>query len=385
MSLSPAVHAAVEQGLRLRAWTLCVFAGAAGAAPPPEADAAAWERLLRTERCALPLRSRVAAAAIPLPAAALRVLEREAGLETKRFLSVCAQLRVVSRLLRARHLSAVALKGGVGAALGDAPVDVADLDLLLPTPEAALEVARALESEAGYYAVGQDPPLDSMAAHHLAARITDSALLVELHFAIPRLGDRAALWTGTKPTSVAAVQQLSPEVHAWHLLVHSVLQHPDRRGQVRELILLRRAIDACSPAQRGEVRRRMAQSSAARVLADVWDMAEGLDSGQAPADPLRPSAAVRLALAAGARPGPMAVRSLLALVHGGHEYARLWRDPRSGALHSPGFRGDTWLDRRAPRLAWAARVVARGAGLAAAYPAAARMHRALRSLVDAAE
>lgn len=380
----------VADALALRAWALRVLAGAVvDDSPASRQPARAWTLLLRAERCALPLRARLGAAAGGLPPEAARVLEEYATEETKRFLSVAAQLRTAGAELARRGWTGVVLKGGAAAAEGGEPVDVVDLDLLLE-PARAAEFAAFLDAGLGARVGGGDPGETLTGGWQLAARRVPGEVEVEVHYAVPHLGEDVAPWEGVRPTRVPGIHRLADATHLWHLLVHSVVHHLERRGQLRELVLLCAAMAACAPESLEQVRRRVDGHAARRPLRAAWEMAEALGSGGVPDDAFRELAAMRMAMVAGAGDGlPERLRvhaffpSAFALAAGGGEYRRLWRGTRASVLPAAGYRGDAWLDRRLPPVAWAARVAVRGARMTAAFPHAWRLHRIVRECVSA--
>jgi hypothetical protein len=388
MPSTPLVPSTVADALALRAWALRVLAGEAPGAPPAGGAAApAWTLLLRAERCALPLCARLGAAAGALPPEAARVLEGCAMEEMKRFLSVAAQLRTAGAELARRGWTGVVLKGGAAAADGGEPLDVVDLDLLLE-PARAGEFAVLLDG-AGSRVEGADPGATLTGGWHLASRRRPGEVQVEVHYAVPHLGD-VSPWEGIRPTRVAGIHRLAAATHLWHVLVHSVVHHLERRGQLRELVLLCAALAACAPEELEQVRRRVDGHAARGALRAAWEMADALRIGRAPADAFRAMAATRLAMAAGAGEGlPEWLRvhgffpSAYAMAAGGGEYGRLWRGTRASVFPAAGYRGDAWLDRRLPPAAWAARVAVRGARMAAGFPAAWRLHRRLRRVLSA--
>lgn len=349
---------------------------------PGDAREAVWLAFLRQERCALPLHARLAPAGVVLPPSHAAVLAHETRQDAQRLLSMQAQMRTAGRLLARLGLTGMALKGGAAAAYGGPEVDVWDLDLLLPGREAAGKFVALLEAECGYASTGADPHPASTGAHHMAGRTVQSQVNVEVHFTIPYL-EGVPVWERVRPSRIAGIVCPAADVHLWHMMVHAVVQHPARRGQIRELVLLRDALFRCSAQERERVLGWMRGHADAEPLGAALRMAEALGpDGEEWADPFRGVAAVRLALAAGVAPGTTeeSLASAVAMVQGRGEYARLWASDRKGPLSAAEFRGDTWLDRRCPRLAWLARAVVRAAQLTVGYLPARRLERAVRLL-----
>ncbi len=372
----------MAQALRLRRWALDVAAGVA-AGPPPAASAAAWRCLLAAERCAAPLRNRLAARGIPLPADAAAALDERATRELKRFLSVSAQLRLAGTLLRELGMVGVALKGGAAAADGGEPLDVVDLDLLVPAERAA-EFAAALERRGGHRPLKADPDGTATGKWEMAGRVAPGGVLVEVHFGVPHLGPGVDPWARVRPSAVAGVHRLGAADHLWHLLVHSTVHHVERRGQLRELLLLADALRGASADDERTVEARAAAHRAGDAMAASLGMARALVQGSAPPDPFAGVAAARYALAAWPRPALPAPTArafgaaAVALAAGGGEYARLWRGADHSAVAPLAFRGARVLDRAAPSAAWLLRTAWRSAHLAAATLPALRLHLAAR-------
>ena len=364
------------RALQLRAWALRLLAhGSAG--EPPAASPRAWDVFVRSERCAIALRS------APLPAEARAIVERCATAELQRFLSVQAQTRLVGALLRERGWPGVVLKGTAHAAEGGEPLDVADVDILVPR-EHAVEFAALLEERGGHQAIGgSDPAGASGTGWQLAMRIAEGGVQVEVHFDVPFASEGVDVWEGTLATPVRGVLRLSAANHLWHVLVHGAVHHLDRRGSLRELLLLRSAHAACSADDLREVERRAASHPAARPLLAILAMTAALARGADVEDAFRAAAAARYGLSAGAgkRVGRMTGLAVFGLLEGDGAYRSLWMGNASSALVGPGFRGTTLLDRFALP-AWAVRVAFRSARLAAATLPAWRLARAARRVAD---
>src|SRR3989449_7316777 len=135
--------ASVRDALRLRAAALDLFAGR----QPDWSDlagcsAVAWDVFLRTERCALALKARIAAAEGEVP----DHVETTATRELQRILSARGQLLRIGQLAAAHGIPAIVLKGGVAALISPAPVDVQDVDVLVP-PLQAERLAGLLDEE----------------------------------------------------------------------------------------------------------------------------------------------------------------------------------------------------------------------------------------------
>src|SRR3989441_8698555 len=121
-------RASVRDALRLRAAAIDVLGGG-----QPDwtqlvrSSHGTWDVFLRTERCALALKARIAAAEREVP----EPVETAATRELQRILSARGQLLRIGQLAAAHGIPAIVLKGGVAALLSPAPADVQDVDVLV--------------------------------------------------------------------------------------------------------------------------------------------------------------------------------------------------------------------------------------------------------------
>jgi hypothetical protein len=222
-------------------------------------------------------------------AASSPLLERLATVELQRALSARAQLREIGQLAAAHGLEPIVLKGGVAVLSGDDPVDLADVDVLLPREQSEL-LADLLNSH------GYDSTIAGSAAH-LPARFGSETVPIEVHFAINDLEEIEELRARAKPvTGSPGLWRLSPPDHLWHLLVHSVVSHPERRGCLRDLLLIRCAVRECSPAELEDVTSRVARSSRRSALNGMLALARAADSGVKRTDCFRAEAAANYLL-----------------------------------------------------------------------------------------
>ena len=282
--------------LSLRAWALnLLIARDADTRPAPADDVAsyppaAWDLFLRAERCALPLRSRLALGSPPsLPAGPARVLEARATTELQRVLSIQDQLRDIQQLATVHHLQPIVLKGGVAALSGTEPVSIDDLDVLVAREQAGL-LGRLLD-ERGYRSLSAGGPA------HLPARFAPNAVPVEVHFSIPDLDQTPELCAGVRPfPGFPSLWRLGPADHLWHVLVHSVVTHPYRRGCLRDVVLAGAAVGECSPADLQSVASRIARHPQRNSLGAMLALAEAVGRGKAVPDRFSAEAAANYLL-----------------------------------------------------------------------------------------
>lgn len=305
----------------------------------------------------MPLRARVGSVAAGL--------EPCFALEIQRILSAEALLRGAGLVLAGLGAAGVALKGAVPLLAGGERLDLADVDLMVP-PELVAPLASGLEQ--GGYRLGKDAavPVAAPGGWERAVRAAQGSVQAELHVGVPFTGPDADPAAGARPTRLPGILVPAAAEHLWHVLVHGTLHHPDRRGVLRELLLLREAATACTPLERAEVRRRASAHPDAGLLSRGLDGAEALGAGGP--DRFAAEAALRYVMAERhaslpRRLRPWLWRAAFALLAGGGEYRRLW----FGGPASAGGQG-------ALRLAW------RGAQLAAVTPFARSAVRAARRL-----
>ena len=248
----------------------------------------AWKLFLEAERCALPLQRRVRdkgeIADGPAP-----LLQRSATTELQRVLAARAQLVEIGQLASAHGIPAIVLKGSLSALIGPEPLDLADVDVLLP-PDGAELLARELDRR-GYRAVALPGPA------HLAPRARPHGVPVELHCTIMHLGDLAGLRHRARAlTEWTGLSRLSPVDHLWHVLVHTVVSHPYRRGSLRDVLLTAEALRDVAPSDLDDVRSRIAQHAHAVPLGTMLALVQSLVRGDAPVDQFRSYAAAHYLL-----------------------------------------------------------------------------------------
>ncbi len=289
-------RANVRDALRLRAAAVYLLGEAADTALPSASDAT-WDVFLRTERCALALKARLAGAGLPVP----DPVEQAATRELQRILSARGQLHRIGNLVADHGLMAVVLKGGVAALASPAPVDLTDVDVLVRALQAE-RLAALLDAE-GYRGSGP------AGTAHLAQRVAPNAVQIEVHFALNEFEFDETIWGRLRPLDgVAGLWRLCAADHLWQLLVHTVVTHPYRRGALRDVLLIAEAIGECDPAALGTVERRVSGHPLSRLLGDLLAMARELRDGLPVEDRFRREAAANYVLR-----GPLGLR-----------YSRFW-------------------------------------------------------------
>jgi hypothetical protein len=369
------------EALRLRGWALAVLAGAEPGAPPP-VPADAWSLFLAVEGCALPLQR----AGAPRPGQGDPV-GAAAMTELRRALSARGQLRRLDRLAAGVPGPVVVLKGGVAAG-GAEPVEVGDVDVLVP---AELAHALAARLDALGDASAPDPPPGSR-GHHLGPRAEAQSVPVEVHFALPVLGDEEGVLRRSVPLEGCAVlRRPAPADHLRGVLAHAAGHHPERRGRLRDLVLAAGALRECAPNEAEGVRAWARTAPYAADVGAMLAMARALAEGRTPADPYRRTAAGAYLMAAahaGERHSPALreLRDALNVLLGGADdrgaYLRLFVQPTTRAS---GLGAVAALERRAPLLGTGVRMGVRAGRFAVALARAAPLAWAARRLAESGQ
>src|SRR5256886_4381809 len=159
-------------------------------------SAATWQLFFRTERCALALKSRLAAAGWAVPDRVRAEIERAATRELQRILSARGQLLRIGRLATAQAIPAIVLKGGVAALASAAPVDLHDVDVLV-RPHHAEQLAALLDKE-GFHATGPE------GTSHLSQRVAPNHGQGEVHIAIHAIELSDCMWHRARALDGAA-------------------------------------------------------------------------------------------------------------------------------------------------------------------------------------
>jgi hypothetical protein len=210
-----------------------------------------WRLFLRVERCAWPLSQFLEETGFEtvLPDDFRDILRAEADWEWQRIASAKRQLHAVGAWALGNECRPIVLKGGLSV-IGNAPLDLNDLDILLPRSDGDRLFNALIED--GYHPPGG------------AGRFTrdevwrDGALAIEIHDRIHEgpVYPADKTWPGAREIPACpGLWRLAPADHLWHVLIHNVGKHPERRGRIRDLLLLRSAIDACSPDDIAAVKR----------------------------------------------------------------------------------------------------------------------------------
>jgi hypothetical protein len=263
------------------------------------------------------------------------------------------------------------LKGAVPLALGRPPLALADVDVLLPPADAA----RLAELIAGGAAGGERRRGGVHPGHHLPPTRLEGHVPVEFHTRL-KVGspELQARLVGAGTLLPSGVSVPDPVDHADVILHHGVVHHPDRRGSLREVLLLADALGALDAGGEDELRARIGQAPPALRAPLHCQLDAACRIAGPGADPSRPvppdpfpevAAVVHLVVGEALELGlpraaaiPLVELALGRLGHGTGETG--WSRRTSAPSRAP-----TGLERASPSLARLWRLAARMGGLAA--------------------
>ena len=352
-------QATVSGAVRLRQWLLGCLAGQPDR-EPPRICRAAQRICLEAERCAVPLLRRIGSG-VALPAETRQQIASRCEAENRRIQSARVHLETASGIAREHGWRLVALKGTMAAATTGCELDLVDVDLLLP-PESARTFARELDQR-GYWPFGHSHP------RHLTQRTNGSLLPVEIHVCLDHDGASlgAEVWDRIRPLeSWDGLWRLSATDHLWHLLEHVTVDHPERCGLIRELLLIGVAAVECSDREMEHVRSRVSGHPRGDMMRTTLQMAEDLYGRRLVGDPLAGvtaiAYAVRTVLLGVPLPRvlePHVYKWSFGLLLGRAARRRLWNDIWVLSLEYSLGRYLGWLERRTGRLGKGYRILLR--------------------------
>lgn len=387
-----------REALRGRRWALTLLASPRGAPvpAPPAVGAEGWRLLCDVESCGLPLTRELRAHGLEAsaPPALLEAARGAAERELQRVMMARAQLRALDAHLADAGLTAIAIKGARVAEDAE-PLDLGDIDLLMPSEDDARRFAAVLDAR-GYVTLLRDPAV--IHGNHLGARFVPGGLGVELHVRATYGDELAPASAGVSLAGYRALRADPPAREVARVLRHTVRHHYFRRGHVRDVVLLARHVNACTGEERARLWERLSREpdgdaqrallGLAEAVADRRGVADG-------ADPFAEVSAIRYELR---QRGRMLADVVFRYWHRrGVELSlrdpHSWRPTLTVALGEPIAPGSAWdlaqLRRAAPVLADALGNVLRApyriAAIAHARVAARGfLRRARRAVADAA-
>jgi hypothetical protein len=246
MKGNPSARSRVRAAMRLRRAVLRALGGDASAELYSDLvahGADTWADLLRMECCGTVIVARLREYQIfdRLPHSHRQSLLAASEVETQRVLAARATLAQLDRVASENGIRLTVIKGG--AAVADrslAPCDLADVDIVADRGTAS-ELWHALQAR-GWVADEGIAPEESRTAYQLhfaPLRPPSIGLPLEVHPDYPGV----ALLQGWTPRlerlpGFASLDRLELVPSALAMLVHSVVQHPFRRGHLRDRILL---------------------------------------------------------------------------------------------------------------------------------------------------
>jgi hypothetical protein len=329
----------LSSALFLRGWVFRLFTEPERIVERPESDLAhvspaTWGAFLRSERCSVPLYSRITTLGLldRIGAEAQAMIRSFATHELKCVLAAREELQHIAAWSNSETSTRViVLKGAVGVLVGR-PLYLSDVDLLVE-PSVAGTITGFLEAR-GYHCQGQDGFTDGFGSRHLAPRRRTGGLQIEVHLGINHVDDLEGFRSRSIPLEgVRSLYRLSPGDHLWHLLVHTAVHHRDRRGRIRDLLLIADTIAECSASELTIVEERLAKHEFAEPLSAVFTTARALAARQQVRDPFRYNAAARFAIVHGVhRTGAMhdvadpAATMLFVMLGFRCDWLKLWHD-----------------------------------------------------------
>ncbi len=277
----------VVGALNLRRWALAVLAGRR-ADPVFGGDDTSFRLFFEAERCAVQLTRRFhdEDVGITVPGEIQSRVAAQTERETARIRSARTQLAVVAQIVLQHGWRVAVLKGAVVAMSDQSAVDLVDIDLLA-APEDAARLAEQLSLQE-YRPVGHSSP------RHLTGSAKDDGIPIEIHTTLARDGASlpSAFWDRVVPLeTVPGLYRLRPKDHLWHLLEHVAIDHPERRGFVRELMLISSAIAECTENDVAMVRRLIEKHALRTRLRELFSTARAFGEGRSTGDRLQRVAA----------------------------------------------------------------------------------------------
>lgn len=255
-------------------------------------SAEGWRLFLAEEGCAAVVQQELIELGVldSLSREARREIRRQALAEAQRSLSVRHQIAEVAKIARERRWRVVILKGGVGIAESSDVLYIHDLDVLTSL-DVAPQLAQALRTIG--YTGGDD-----LRMRPRTPNAADAAVAIELHrgWDPNAQGVDEAWWIKTRTLrQCPPLERPGDADHLWQMLLHVVLQHPERQGRLRDALLMWRVLAACDPAELAEVDRRIAVHASRTALAETLDFVRGLNT-DSPSDSMQARAGGRYAL-----------------------------------------------------------------------------------------
>ncbi|MFQ5702919.1 MAG: nucleotidyltransferase family protein [Gemmatimonadales bacterium] len=321
----------------------------------------AWRLFNTIEHCALPLSSRMGPNHISrLSSDVQQLLKESAAYEFGRTVLARNELNKIAAIARERDLRPIVLKGGISAFTRQSPVDLVDIDILLPNRDAH-ELATVLDDR-GYRS-------GFSSARHMTERFGPGSSQVEIHVTLDRQGSATSeeIWNRAVPLLGADyLWQLAPSDHLWHILTHSTLDHPMRRGRLRDLVVTAGAIEQCTEDDLAVVRDRIGHHEKAELLEALLHVANSVLKHELPGDPFQAVALDNYMVHAALRRLKVPHRffedlkpSVFALLHGPEERRQLWADTRLVSLARSPRRIISWAEHLHPKFGRAWRVLVR--------------------------
>jgi hypothetical protein len=229
----------------------------------PDAPAWAWQHLATHDRVATSLVVACTASSLPVPDA----LRQHALRDGQQRLLLLARLHEVTAIAAGVGIPVLLLKGT--ADLGEPLLSPSgDLDLFV-----RLEQLRPL-ADALVRAGWSAPDWQRRASKPGVTLSRDhDPVPVDLHAVWFNMREDTGREVWDAPVAIPSLpghHRPATRLQTWHLLLHGALQHPERRGCLRDTLRLHRLVHGCSTEDRAWIQAEVATHPDRDVLADEW-------------------------------------------------------------------------------------------------------------------
>ena len=229
----------------------------------PDAPAWAWKHLATHDRVATSLVVACTAASLPIPDA----LRQHALRDGQQRLLLLARLHEVTAIAAGVGIQVLLLKGT--ADLGEPFLSPSgDLDLLVRLEQLrplADALVRAGWSVPDWQAPASKPGVTLSRDH--------DPVPIDLHAGWFNMREDTGREVWDAPVAIPSLpghHRPATRLQTWHLLLHGALQHPERRGCLRDTLRLHRLVHGCSTDDRAWIQAEIATHPDRDVLAGEW-------------------------------------------------------------------------------------------------------------------
>jgi hypothetical protein len=256
-------HHTLRTVRRWAATTLDHHLGIGNIVAPPDAPEWAWQHLAVHDRVATSLVAACAAAGIPIP----ELLRQHALRDGQQRLLLLSRLHEVTTIAAAAGIPVLLLKGT--ADLGDPFLSPSgDLDLFVRLEQLrplADALVRAGWSVPDWQGPASKPGVTLSRDH--------DPVPIDLHAGWFNMREDTGCEVWDAPVAIPSLpghHRPATRLQTWHLLLHGALQHPERRGCLRDTLRLHRLVHGCSTQDRAWMQAEIATHPDRDVLAGEW-------------------------------------------------------------------------------------------------------------------